>query len=151
MKQLVKVVICILFPALVFAQDNVADEKVLIKLNDDFIRNFVNNDTSSHNTIIHPVKFLLINADGVLVGRKEYMDNWSHGYDKKVMPEFEYRDTKVRLFGDMAIVIAKTHYRMQRDGKWGTGETRYADTYIKENGRWWCVQAHLTRIPFVFD
>jgi hypothetical protein len=151
MKKFMNALALVIFPVLASGQNSSTDEKTLIKLNDDFIRNFVNNDTVAHNLIIHPSKFLLINADGALVDRKTYMMNWSRGYDKKVLPEFEYRDTEVRLFGTMAIVIAKTHFRVQRDGKWGTGETRYADTYIKENGRWWCVQAHLTRMPFVAD
>jgi hypothetical protein len=151
MRKIISAMILVIFPILAKGQSSSADEKILVKLNDDFIRNFVNNDTVAHNLIIHPKNFLLINADGELVNREDYMEHWSHGYDKKLMPEFEYRDTEVRLFGAMAIVIAKTHFRVQREGKWGTGETRYADTYVKENGRWWCIQAHLTRMPFVAD
>jgi hypothetical protein len=151
MKKIIQMMVLVVFPILAHAQKKSDDETVLLKLNDDFIKNFVNNDTVAHNKIIHPSQFLLINADGELVDRKTYMMKWSHGFDRKVMPEFEYRDTEIRLFGDMAIVIAKTHFRTQRDGKWGTGETRYADTYIRENGRWWCIQAQLTRMPFVTD
>jgi hypothetical protein len=151
MKKIIQVMVLVVFPILAEAQKKSADETVLLKLNDDFIRNFVDNDTVAHNKIIHPSKFLLINAEGELVDRKAYMLKWSHGFDRTAMPEFEYRDTEIRLFGEMAIVIAKTHFRAQRDGKWGTGETRYADTYIRENGRWWCIQAQLTRMPFVTD
>lgn len=151
MKKMIQMMVLVVVPILAHAQKKSTDETMLLKLNDDFIKNFVNNDTVAHNKIIHPSQFLFISADGELFDRKVYMTKWSHGFDRKVMPEFEYRDTEIRLFDDMAIVIAKTHFRTQRDGKWGTGETRYADTYIRENGRWWCIQAQLTRMPFVTD
>jgi ketosteroid isomerase-like protein len=49
---------------------------------------------------------------------------------------------KIRLFGDFAIIHAKTVYR-KPDGQSGAG--RYTDIWMRRDGRWRCVAAHVTR------
>jgi len=122
------------------------EEATLIALNRQFIQNFLNNDTVEHTRIIHS-NFLFIGKDGSLHDRKEYMAGWAHGYDQRVIPEFTLEDVQVRIFDDMALIVAKTRDKTMKDGQWTTGETRYTDTYIKEKGEWKCVQVQLTRMP----
>ena len=122
------------------------DEATLITINRQFIKNFLNNDTVEHTRIIHS-DFLFIGKDGSLHDRKEYMAGWAHGYDQKVIPEFVLEEVQVRIFGDLALIVAKTRDKTTKDGQWTTGETRYTDTYIKEKGEWKCVQVQLTRMP----
>jgi len=129
-----------------FAQSANKDETDLISINRQFIRNFFNNDTIGHNKIIHPSNFLFIGTNGKILNRSEYMQSWAHGYDKTVMPEFDLEEVQVRLFDDMALIVAKTKDKRIKDGMYVTGETRYTDTYIKEKGEWRCVQVQLTRI-----
>ena len=59
-----------------FAQSS-KDETVLITINRQFIRNFLNNDTVEHNKIIHPSNFLFIGTNGKLLNRNEYMQAWA--------------------------------------------------------------------------
>jgi ketosteroid isomerase-like protein len=127
-------------------QGSDADETTLIAVNRQFIQNFLNNDTAEHTRIIH-ANFLFIGKDGSLHDRKEYMAGWAHGYDQKLIPEFVLEEVQVRIFGDMALIVAKTRDKTMRDGQWTIGETRYTDTYIKEKGEWKCVQVQLTRMP----
>ena len=122
------------------------DEAALISLNRQFIRNFLNNDTAEHNKIIHPSNFLFIGTNGKLLARNEYMQAWAHGYDKTITPAFDLEEVQVRVFDDMALIVAKTKDTKIEDGAYITGETRYTDTYIKEKGEWKCVQVQLTRI-----
>jgi len=128
-----------------FAQPS-KDESILISINRQFIRNFLNNDTLEHNKIIHPSNFLFIGTNGKLLNRNEYMQAWVKGYDKTVMPEFDLEEAQVRIFDNMALIIAKTKDKKNHDGEYVTGETRYTDTYVKEKGEWKCVQVQLTRI-----
>jgi len=128
-----------------FAQSS-KDESSLVSLNHQFIRNFLNNDTVEHNKIIHPSKFLFIGTNGKLLDRNEYMQAWAHGYDKTVMPEFDLEEVQVRIFDNMALIVAKTKDKKMKDGEYVTGETMYTDTYIKEKGQWKCVQVQLTMI-----
>ena len=44
----------------------------------------------------------------------------------------------------MALVRSKTFYTKTVDGKQITGHSVYTDTYIKEDGKWLCVQAQIT-------
>jgi ketosteroid isomerase-like protein len=125
-----------------------AEQALLTAINRQFIKNFLNNDTVAHTRIIHP-DFLFIGKDGNLHSRSEYMQAWAHGYDKNVIPEFELEEVQVRLFPNMALIVAKTRDKTMRNGKWTIGETRYTDTYIKENGEWKCVQVQLTAMPSV--
>jgi hypothetical protein len=100
----------ILLPGFVitgFAQSSSADETVLILINRQFIRNFLNNDTLEHNKIIHPSNFLFIGTNGKLLDRNEYMQAWAHGYDKSIMPEFELEEVQVRIFDNMALIVAR--------------------------------------------
>ena len=62
------------------------------------------------------------------------------------MPEFDLEEVQVRIFDNMALIVAKTKDKKIKDGTYISGETRYTDTYIKENGEWRCVQVQLTRI-----
>jgi len=115
-------------------------------INRQFIKNFLNNDTVEHSKIIHPSNFLFIGTNGKLLDRNEYMQAWAHGYDKTIMPEFDLEEVQVRVFDNMALIVAKTKDKKIKDGVYVTGETRYTDTYIKEKGEWKCVQVQLTRI-----
>lgn len=122
------------------------DAAALIAINRQFIQNFLHNDTIEHTRIIHS-DFLFIGKDGSLHDRKEYMAGWAHGYDQKLIPEFVLEEVQVRIFGEMALIVAKTRDKTMKDGQWTDGETRYTDTYIKEKGEWKCVQVQLTRMP----
>jgi Domain of unknown function (DUF4440) len=122
------------------------DEEALVAINRQFIKNFINNDTIEHSKIIHS-NFLFIGTDGRLSDRQTYLNGWAHGYDKTVMPEFDLEEVQIRVFGNMALIVAKTRDKSLRNGKWIIGESRYTDTYLKEKGEWKCIQVQMTRMP----
>ena len=122
------------------------DEATLLSINRQFIKNFLNNDTLEHNKIIHPSNFLFIGTNGKLLDRNDYMQAWAHGYDKTITQKFDLEEVQVRIFDNMALIVAKTKDIKIKDGGYVTGETRYTDTYIKEKGEWRCVQVQLTRV-----
>jgi hypothetical protein len=122
-----------------------SDLTILRELNGKFIRNFINQDTTAHNELIHS-DFVCIQSSGVIVARDEYMKGWAHGYENSKYTSFNYTDEFIRIFGNTALVRSKTVYTKEVDGKTISGASVYTDTYIKENGRWWCVQAQITGI-----
>jgi ketosteroid isomerase-like protein len=128
-----------------FAQSRDADLAQLRKVNATFIHNFVTNDTASHNRIIHK-DFVCISEQGTVVPRDAYLKAWAHGFDMKVYKYWDYREEKIRLFGDMALVRAVNKYIIINDGKEVTGMTIYTDTYVRVNGQWRCVQAQITPV-----
>jgi hypothetical protein len=122
-----------------------SDRATLSALNAKFIRNYVTNDTASHNTIVHK-DFVYISSSGKIIPRDTYMNNWAHDYDPKVYKSFEYNNEFIRIFGNMALVRANNTFSWMENGKLKHGKTVYTDTYVKENGRWWCVQAQITDV-----
>jgi hypothetical protein len=152
MKKIFLLVLGIAFCLSVFSQGDSYkntrnDVAELTRINKQFIRNYLNNDTVAHNKIIHPDKFLLIKSDGSLMNRREYMLEWSKGFNKESIPEFQMLEPIIRVFGDMAVITAKTRFKYKKGEQWIIGESRYSDTYIRENGEWRCVHVQLTKMP----
>jgi len=83
--------------------------------------------------------FLNSNPDGTIVDRAGFLVQIARPAAVKGL---EPRDVKIRLFGDFAIIHAKTAYR-KPDGQSGAG--RYTDIWMRRDGRWRCVAAHVTR------
>ncbi|MBS1682142.1 MAG: nuclear transport factor 2 family protein [Bacteroidetes bacterium] len=121
------------------------DLEQLQKLNAQFIQNYINHDTIAHNQIIHK-DFVCIENDGSIENRKEYMKNWATDYPNGNFTSFSYSDEHIRFFGNIALVRSKSFYTRIKNGKKINGSSIYTDTYKKENGRWWCIQAQITPI-----
>ena len=119
------------------------DHKKLSALNKKFIDNFIHQDTVAHNEIIHQ-DFVCIDNSGEIMSRKRYMEDWSHSYSDGKFESFSYHDEHIRFFGNVALVRSRTAYRKVVNGKEIKGGSVYTDTYVKEDGRWWCVQAQIT-------
>jgi hypothetical protein len=122
-----------------------SDRSILSTLNARFIKNFITQDTVAHNEIIHK-DFVCINNDGSIIGRNEYMSGWSGAYESSGYTAFSFTDEYIRIFGNMALVRSRTVYVKRKDGQTIEGSSVYTDTYIKENGKWLCVQAQITPV-----
>ena len=114
-------------------------------LNARFIKNFVTNDTASHDRITHR-DFVCITSAGAREPRAAYLARWATGFDPDVITYWDTRDEVISLFGSMALVRAVNKYVIVKDGAERTGMTMYTDTYLHEHGEWTCVQAQLTPV-----
>lgn len=117
----------------------------LRSLNARFIRNFVTNDTASHDQNAHR-DFVCITSTGAHQSRTAYLARWATGFDPDVIPYWDTRDERISLFGDMALVRAVNKYVIVKNGAERTGMTLYTDTYLLENGEWKCVLAQSTPV-----
>ena len=124
---------------------NDEDLRELRRLNSQFIKNFITSDTIEHNKIIHQ-DFVCIQGNGVIMSRGEYMREWATGYRDSKYTDFEKTDEVIRIFGNTALVRSRTPYTKVENGEISKGASIYTDTYVKENGRWWCVQAQITAV-----
>ena len=121
------------------------DREALSQLNAQFIKNYVTQDVKAHSEIIHP-DFVCIENSGKIIGREEYLKNWATDYQNSGMDSFTYTDEHIRIFGHTALVRSKSVFTYQKDGQLLSGYSVYTDTYVKEDGRWKCVQAHMTPV-----
>jgi ketosteroid isomerase-like protein len=122
-----------------------ADLDILRALNARFIHNFVSNDVASHDAMLHP-RFLCISSNGARRGRNDYLRDWAHGFDADKLVHWDTRDERVDVFGDVALVRATNKHIHLVDGAEVMGMTAYTDTYLREAGRWLCIQAQLTTV-----
>jgi hypothetical protein len=117
----------------------------LSAINAQFIKNFLTQDVKAHDAIIHK-DFVCIESSGAIVSREEYLRNWATDFDNSGYTSFRYTEEWIRVFGNMALVRAKTAYTTGTGAKKEEGYTIYTDTYIKENGKWQCVQVQITPV-----
>ncbi len=121
------------------------DLKELRALNAHFIHNFITNDVAAHDAITHG-RFLYISASGARVERAEYLRQWATGFDPDVIVYWDVRDERIDVFGDCALVRAVNKHIERIGGEEVMGMTAYTDTWVREDGRWLCVQAQLTAV-----
>lgn len=114
-------------------------------LNARFIHNFVTNDVPSHDALTHK-DFVYVSSDGLRRPRDEYLRRWATGFDPDVIIYWDYRDERISVFGDAALVWSVNKHVIVSDGKEITGMTGYTDTYVREGGEWKCIQAQLVPV-----
>lgn len=132
-------------PTTMQVKNEAHDKAMLTELNAQFIKNYIAQDVKAHSELIHR-DFVCIENNGNIIGREEYLKNWASDYQNSGVESFTCTDVVIRIFGDMALVRAKSVYTKRQKDKLLTGYSVYTDTYVKEQGRWWCVQAHMTPV-----
>ncbi|MBL8378739.1 MAG: nuclear transport factor 2 family protein [Burkholderiales bacterium] len=119
--------------------------ETLRRLNARFIHNYVTNDVAGHDAILHP-EFVCVNSNGSRTDRAAYLKRWATGFHPDVVTYWDVRDENITLIGDVALVRSTNKHTIHRDGRDTTGMTTYTDTYLRDDGRWLCIQAQLTPV-----
>ena len=115
-----------------------SDLEVLTSLNRDYIRSVQNGDVRRFDEIL-AADFRCSNPDGSLVDRSGFLAQTTRPV---TIANLAAHDVEIRLYGDVAIIHARTSYTMA-DGRPGAG--RYTDVWARQNGEWRAVSAHVTR------
>ena len=114
------------------------DVDSLQQLNRDYINSVQTADVRRFDEILAE-DFLCSNPDGSLVDRAAFLAQTARPV---TIANLEAHDVRVRTIGDVAIIHARTTYKLP-DGRAGSG--RYTDVWARRHGRWLCVSAHVTR------
>jgi len=115
-----------------------SDIEILEQLNRDYVASVQHSDVRRFEEIL-AADFYCSNPDGSLVDRAAFLEQTARPV---TVSGLEPRDVKIRLIGDMAIIHARTTYKTA-DGAEKSG--RYTDVWVRQNGRWLAVSAHVTR------
>jgi ketosteroid isomerase-like protein len=115
-----------------------SDLEVLTSLNRDYIRSVQNGDVRRFDEILAP-DFRCSNPDGSLVDRGGFLAQIARPV---TIANLAAHDVEIRMFGDVAIIHARTSYTMA-DGRPGAGH--YTDVWARQNSQWLAVSAHVTR------
>ena len=116
-----------------------SDHAMLAALNTDYIKSVQNSDVKPFDEILGP-DFYCSNPDGSLVDRASFLKQTAQPIAiKNLVAE----DVLIRVMNDTAIIHARTRYT-RPDGTQGGG--RYTDVWMRQNGSWLAVSAHVTRL-----
>ena len=117
----------------------VSDLSALRLLNQEFVRAVVQSDAAWFEQHLSS-DFINSNPDGTLSDRAAFLH---HVAKASMLSRLQAEDVRIRLFGDSALVHARTTY-VKADGEPGAG--RYTDVWARVDGAWRCVAADVTRV-----
>lgn len=120
------------------AQAAMRDHATLAQLNFNYIRSVLESDARWFERNLDR-DFVNSNPDGTLSERAAFM-----AFIARQCPvtNLACADVRIRMHGDTAIIHGRTAY-VKPDGQTGAG--RYTDIWMRRDGRWLCVSAHVTR------
>ena len=116
-----------------------SDHAILAALNTEYINSVQNSDVKRFDEILSP-DFCCSHPDGSLVDRAAFLKQTAQPV---AIRNLRAEDVLIRRMGDTAIIHARTRYT-KPDGAEGSG--RYTDVWMRQDGRWLCVSAHVTRL-----
>lgn len=111
---------------------------LLGELNDGYIRSIRSSDVDWFDEHLAE-DFINTNPDGARLDRAGFLAQVAR---PPAVEKLEAYDVCIRLFGDTAVIHARTSY-LTPDGAAGTGW--YTDIWLRRDGRWLCVAAHVDR------
>jgi ketosteroid isomerase-like protein len=114
------------------------DTEELTALNRDYVASVQNSDVKRFDEILAD-DFYCSNPDKSLVDRAGFLKQTAV---RVAIRNLEAHDVKIRVMGDFAIIHAATRYTTP-DGQQASG--RYTDCWIRQDGRWIAVSAHVSR------
>jgi ketosteroid isomerase-like protein len=116
-----------------------SDHDILFALNTDYIDSVQRSDVRRFDEILSD-EFYCSNPDGSLVDRAAFLRQTAKPV---TITNLKAEDVLIRITDDVAIIHARTAFT-KPDGSAGGG--RYTDVWVKQNGRWLAVSAHVTRL-----
>lgn len=114
------------------------DLSILEKLNHNYVKSVQDKDAAWFEANLSG-DFMNTTSDGSLADRKSFLAQIAKGTGVSKIAE---EDVLIRIVGDTAIIHAATAFTTDS----GTnGRGRYTDIWQKQNGRWLCIAAHVSR------
>jgi len=124
---------------------NAKVEQELTKVEEEWANAYVRHDAEPLKRILAD-EFITVGGNGKSHGKTEDIEEL-----KSDRVTYEYStpyDLDIRVYGDMAVVIGRTKERGHYDsGRQFTNEYRWTDIFVKRQGRWQCIAAHVASIP----
>ena len=116
------------------------DRETLEGLNRDYVQSVLTSNVARFDEILAP-DFRNSGPEGTLTDRPGFLGVVARPSNLKTLTA---EDVEIRIFGDSAIIHARTVYETA-DGRQGNG--RYTDVWQRQrDGRWLAVAAHVTRL-----
>ena len=118
------------------------EEEEVLRLEKEFSQAIVKNDAEAVGRFLAD-DWIIIDPDGGIIDKASFLGVIKSGALTHEMMESD--DTRVRIYGNTAIVTALTTTKGKFSGQVFTTQERATDVFVKQNGRWQCALSHLTR------
>src|SRR5690349_6531125 len=115
-------------------------EEELLKLEEQFSEAIIKIDPEAIERLVSD-EWIIINADGGIIDKERFLGVIKSGTLTHEMMESD--DTRVRVYGDSAVVSALTRTKGKFMGQEFTTQERSTDVFVRFNGRWRCVLTQL--------
>lgn len=116
------------------------DHAVLTALNEQYVKAFREADVAWYGAHLAP-DYVVVFGDGSLHDRGAALADFAIPYFENNIRSFPVDKVNIRRFGDVALIHAENDYEL-KDGR--KGINRYTDIWLKQDGKWLCVAAHIT-------
>ncbi|MGB9474902.1 MAG: nuclear transport factor 2 family protein [Candidatus Udaeobacter sp.] len=117
-------------------------EKELLNLENQFTAAVVKNDPETIERFVTD-DWIIINADGGIIDKERFLGVIKSGTLTHELMESD--DTRVRVYGDSAVVSALTRTKGKFMGQEFNTNERSTDFFVRLDGQWRCVLTQLTR------
>ena len=143
-RALILIALALAVPSLTLGQvrRNTVQEEEVLRLEKEFSHAIVQNDAGAVGQFLAD-DWIIIDPDGGIVDKARFLGVIESGALTHEMMESD--DTRVRIYGNTAIVTALTTTKGKFSGQAFTTQERATDVFVKHNGRWLCAHSQLTR------
>lgn len=115
----------------------------LLQLERDWSQAFVKNDAAAIGRYLAD-DWVVIGEEGDITGRAAFLEEIRSG--RLVFEKMDLDDMKVRSYGNAAVVIGRATSAGKYQGQAFSGQSRWTDVFVRQDGGWRCVSAQLTPI-----
>jgi ketosteroid isomerase-like protein len=129
--------------SVVAAADRSADEQQIRKIEQDWINAIVKRD-GAFLTKLEADDFTLTDPDGTVLDKAGSIKETASG--ETMFDEVKIDNLKVRFYGDTAIVNGQATAKVRTPDQDLSGQYAWTDVFVKQNGEWKAVAAHVTMI-----
>jgi ketosteroid isomerase-like protein len=151
MKRIVVTTISVIAVGLAVAQAMAAnkkgksgsDEHIIKQLMQEWADALMKNDQAAIDRI-ESADWMLTDPEGMLVSKAQAEANLKSGTVK--FESFKLDELNVRVYGNTAVVHGLQTRKSSYKGKDTSGRYRSTDVFVKRNGRWQAVAAHVSRV-----
>jgi ketosteroid isomerase-like protein len=117
-------------------------QEEVLRLEREWSQAIVKNDAGAVGRFLTD-DWIIVDPDGGIIDKTRFLGVIESGALTHEMMKAD--DTRVRIYGNAAIVTALTTTKGKFSGQVFTTQERATDVFVKQNGRWLCALSQLTR------
>jgi ketosteroid isomerase-like protein len=117
-------------------------QEEILRLEKEFSQAILKNDAEAVRRFLAD-DWIIVDPDGGIIDKERFLGVIKSGALTHEIMESD--ETRVRIYGNTAIVTALTTTKGKFSGQVFTTQERATDVFVKQDGQWHCALTHLTK------